>query len=54
MEDDKVNFTDLMSQNEDIDVAEVIMKMKSQEMVYNAALMSSTKIIQTTLLDFIR
>lgn len=54
LEDDKVNFTDLMSQNEDIDVAEVIMKMKSQEMVYNAALMSSTKIIQTTLLDFIR
>ncbi|GMQ58054.1 hypothetical protein AN1V17_24490 [Vallitalea sediminicola] len=54
LDDDKVNFTDLMSQNEDIDVAEVIMKMKSQEMVYNAALMSSSKIMQTTLLDFIR
>jgi flagellar hook-associated protein 3 FlgL len=54
LDDDKVNLTDLMSQNEDIDIAEVIMKMKSQEMVYNAALMSSNKIIQTTLLDFIR
>ncbi|GKX28481.1 hypothetical protein SH1V18_09610 [Vallitalea longa] len=54
LDNDNMNFTDLMSKNEDINIAEVIVNYKSQEMVYNAALMSSTKIIQSTLLDFIR
>jgi flagellar hook-associated protein 3 FlgL len=48
------NFTDLLSSNEDIDIAEVMVKMKAQEMIYNASLMSSSKIIQPSLLDFIR
>lgn len=51
--DDKTNYTDLMAKNEDINVPEVIVDMKSQLMVYDAALMSSTKILQKTLLDFI-
>lgn len=54
LEEDSLNFTDLLSKNEDIDLAEVMVKLQSQEMVYQASLMSSSKIIQPTLLDFIR
>lgn len=54
LEYDTTNFTDLMSENENVDVAEVAIKMKSQEMIYNASLMASSKVVQTTLLDFIR
>jgi flagellar hook-associated protein 3 FlgL len=52
--DDEVNFTDLMSLNEDIDLAETIVKLTSHETVYNASLMASGRVIQTSLLDFIR
>jgi len=51
---DKLNFTDLLSQNEDIDLARVMTKASAQKTVYNASLMSSAKIIQPSLLDFIR
>jgi flagellar hook-associated protein 3 FlgL len=54
LEDDKLNFTELLAENENIDIAEVMVKMKAQEMVYNGALMASGKIVQATLLDFIR
>lgn len=54
LENDNLNFTDLMSQNEDIDIAEVFVKMTSYEVVYNASLMSSSKIMQPTLLQFIQ
>lgn len=52
--EDALNFTDLLSENEDVDKAEVLIKFSSQEVVYNAALASSSKIIQQTLLDFMR
>ncbi len=54
LEEDELNFTDLLSQNEDIDYSEVFIKMSSMETVYNASLSASSKIIQPTLLDFIR
>ncbi len=54
LEYDTVNFTELMSENENVDIAEVAIKMKSQEMIYNASLMAASKVVQTTLLDFIR
>ncbi|MCT4543233.1 MAG: flagellar hook-associated protein FlgL [Vallitalea sp.] len=54
LEDDKLNFTDLMTKNESIDIAEVIVNMKCQQMVYDSALMSSTKVVQSSLLDFLR
>lgn len=52
--DDEANFTDLMSLNEDIDLAETVVKLTSHETIYNASLMASGRVIQTTLLDFIR
>ena len=54
LEDDKINFTDLLSENEDVDYTEAVLNFQAQEMVYNAALMSSGKLLQNTLLDFIR
>lgn len=54
LEYDKDNFEDIMSKNEDVNIAEVAIRIKSQEMIYNASLMASSKVVQTTLLDFIR
>lgn len=54
LEADELNFTDLMSQNEDVDFAEVYIKMSSMETVYQASLNASSKVLQPTLLDFIR
>ena len=51
--DDTVNLKDLMSKNEDADMAEVIMNLKMEEYVYKASLSGGAKIIQPTLVDFI-
>ncbi|ULO07949.1 flagellar hook-associated protein FlgL [Paenibacillus sp. 19GGS1-52] len=49
-----VNLTDLQSKTEDADYAELVMNSKVQENVYNASLSVGAKIIQTSLVDFIR
>jgi flagellar hook-associated protein 3 FlgL len=54
MSNDFVNFSDLMSKNEDVDVAETIMNMKNEENVYMASLAGGARIIQQTLVDFLR
>lgn len=54
MSKDLVNFTDLMSKNEDVDVAETIMNLKNEENVYQASLAGGARIIQQTLVDFLR
>ncbi len=54
MSNDLVNFTDLMSKNEDVDVAETIMNLKNEENVYQASLAGGARIIQQTLVDFLR
>ena len=53
LSEDNLNFTDLLSDNEDVDMAETLIKFSAQEVVYQAALASSAKIIQPTLLDFL-
>lgn len=53
MLDDMVNLKDLLSKNEDADIAEVIMNLKMEEYVYKASLSGGAKIIQPTLVDFI-
>lgn len=54
IEDDNVNLRGLLSKNEDIDMAEVIINLQMQENVYNAALSVGSKIISLSLVDFIR
>ncbi|GEC91895.1 MULTISPECIES: flagellar hook-associated protein FlgL [Brevibacillus] len=51
---EEVNVSGLMSTNEDADVAEVITNLKTQENVHRAALGAGSRIIQPTLLDFLR
>jgi flagellar hook-associated protein 3 FlgL len=48
------NFTKLMSENEDIDQAENIMLLTSEENVYQASLAGGARIIQPSLMDFLR
>lgn len=49
-----LNFQSALSQNEDVDYAELIMKTKLAENVYNASLAIGSKIIQPSLMDFLR
>lgn len=54
LDEDELNFTDLLSNTEDVDMAEAYIKLSSQEAVFQAALNASGRIIQPNLLDFIR
>ena len=49
----KTTFEVLKSENEDADIAEVAIKLTSTELSYNAALMATGKIMQTSLMNFI-
>lgn len=50
---DEINYTQMLSDAEDADFAEVIMNFKMAEAVYNAALAAGASIIQPTLMDFL-
>ena len=54
LESDNINFTKLMSDNEDMDMAEVIMRLKNEENVYRSSLGGGARIIQPSLIDFLR
>lgn len=49
----KTTFETLKSENEDIDITEVAIQLTSAELTYNAALMATGKVSQTTLLNYI-
>ena len=54
LDDDNVNFTKLMSKNEDVDIAEAIMNLMNEENVYRASLATGSRVIQPSLVDFLR
>lgn len=54
MESDSLNYTRLLSENEDADMAEVITNFKMAESVYLASMSAGSRIIQPTLVDFLR
>lgn len=54
LDSETVTFTKLLSENEDADMAEVIMNLKMEENVYRASLSAGAKVIQPTLIDFLR
>jgi flagellar hook-associated protein 3 FlgL len=54
LSNDNINFTQLMADNEDVDTAETIMNLKNEENVYRASLSGGARIIQPTLVDFLR
>jgi len=49
----ETNFKNLKSQNEDIDLEEVVVNYSAAQLVYNASLTASAKSVQQTLLDFL-
>ncbi len=51
--DQRSNFQTLKSENEDIDIAEVVIQLTSTELTYNSALMATGKIMQTSLMNYI-
>lgn len=53
MQSQKTTFETLKSENEDADITEVAIKLSSAELTYEAALMATGKVMQTTLLNFI-
>lgn len=54
LESTQISFTGLLAANEDADMAEVIMQLKMQENVYRASLSAGARIIQPSLVDFLR
>ncbi|MGD8190284.1 flagellar hook-associated protein FlgL [Brevibacillus ginsengisoli] len=54
LSNEEVSVTKLMSDNEDVDTAQVITDLKMQENVHRAALGAGSRIIQPSLLDFLR
>lgn len=53
MQNQKTTFETLKSENEDADITEVAIQLKSAELTYNAALMATSKVVQTTLLNYL-
>ncbi len=51
---DEMNFTELMSNNEDVDIAEAIMNLMNEYNVYNASLAGGARVIMTSLVDFLK
>lgn len=54
MFDNTLQLKSMLSSITDIDMAEAITKLKSEESVYQASLAASAKIIQPSLMDFLR
>jgi len=54
LEDQEIIAKTVMSDNEDIEAEKVIMELKSYETLHRAALSAGARIIQPTLLDFLR
>ncbi|MGI6143945.1 MAG: flagellar hook-associated protein FlgL [bacterium] len=54
LEDTHFSYTRLLSETENADIAETIIELKAQENVYLASLGAGARIIQPSLLDFLR
>jgi flagellar hook-associated protein 3 FlgL len=53
LEQSKLNLTELLSNVEEADMAEVIVKLKTEETVYQAALATGSTIMQKSLIDYL-
>lgn len=52
--EDNFNLTEILSKTEDIDIAEKTMQFATLQTVYMASLQTSAKVIQPTILDYLR
>ena len=53
MQNQKTTFETLKSENEDVDITDVAIELNSAELTYQAALMATGKVTQTTLLNYV-
>jgi len=53
-EQDSINYQQMMSDAEDVDMSEVIMRLRIAESVMQSAMSAGARIIQPTLMDFLR
>lgn len=53
LEESKLNLTELLSNVQEADMAEVIVKLKTEETIYQAALATGSSIIRKSLIDFL-
>lgn len=49
----RVDFTELLSKNEDADIVDTIINFNSAYMIYTASLSASSRLVQNSLLDFL-
>lgn len=54
MEDSKLENTKMLSKIEDVDFAEILTKLKSEEAVYQAGLSATSKLFTSSLVDYLR
>ena len=54
LQTDELNFTELMSNNENVDMAEAIINLMNEYNVYNASLAGGARVIMTSLVDFLK
>lgn len=50
----KIDFEDMLSKNEDADIVETVIKYTTAEALYNSSLSAAAKVVQNSLLDFLR
>ena len=53
-ESQEIAYADILNNTKGVDIAETIMKLKNEENVYRIALATGARIIQPTLMDFLR
>lgn len=53
-EEETFNMTEILSQTEDIDITEKIMQYATMQVVYMASLQTSARVLQPTLMDYLR
>jgi len=54
IDDNQISFTKLLSSAEDANMAEVVMYLKNSENVYKASLSTGGRVIQPSLIDFLK
>jgi len=54
LDDENINLQQLLSKTEDANMAELITNLKTEENIYQASLSTGAKIIQPSLVDFLR
>lgn len=53
LSDQKIDYEDLLSNNEDADLVDTVIKYSSAETLYNSSLSAASKVVQNSLLDFL-